>query len=42
MGLEMEVDLKHGDHIHLLCLKSKKATEKHVIAYMFIKYEYKK
>ena len=35
MGLDLEVNLKHGDHIHLLCQKAKKVTEKHVIAYIF-------
>ena len=38
----MEVNLEHGDRIHLLCQKGKKVTEKHVIAYMFFKYENKK
>ena len=37
MGLDMEVNLEHGDHIHLLCQKGKKVTEKHVIAYIFFK-----
>ncbi|KAM3140374.1 hypothetical protein pb186bvf_007534 [Paramecium bursaria] len=42
MGLEMELNLKHGDHINLLCLRAKKEAEKHVLAYMFIRYENKK
>ena len=42
MGLEMEVNLKHGDHINLLCLRAKKEVEKHVLAYMFIRYGNKK
>lgn len=39
MGLNMEVNLKHGDHIHLLCKNGKKVGEKDVIAYLFYKYE---
>ena len=42
MGLNLEVNLEHGDHIHLLCQKGKKVPEKHVIAYMFFKHENKK
>ena len=42
MGLYLEVNLEHGDHIHLLCQKGKKVTEKDVIAYVLFKYENKK
>ena len=38
----MEINLKHGDHVHLLCQKGKKVAEKDVIAFMFIKCENKK
>ena len=41
MGLDLEVNLEHGDHIHLLC-QGKEVTEKQFIAYMFFKYENKK
>ena len=42
MGLNLEVNLEHGDHIHLLCMNGKKVPVNHVIAYMFFKYEDKK
>ena len=40
--MNMEVNLTHGDQINLLVQKGKKVPEKHVIAYMFFKYENKK